>query len=268
MKAKIIKHKCSSLAVSLLFQCLAVLFSLQATLINAAEPTPLTPLHLTLARQLHENVPTTQNNYRHTEQISMPSDGSSLGFTMFADCSGLAIALLDRASSPTRSLMSISPKRNRPLAEDFVRSIQEKRGFQQVKTIESIQPGDLIAWEFTWDLDKKIAKDTGHVMLIDTLPVKVENRAPFVPNTTQYELFVIDSSTMHHDPHDTRVQADGSKIKGLGRGKPRLYVSVEGEIIGFANNFANAMFQPLNPTWAQYSTGKSKTGAVGRPVYQ
>jgi hypothetical protein len=253
---------------NLLLQCLAVFFILYAQSVNAADTAPNVPLHLTLARELQANVPTNQNNYRHTEQISMPSDSLGQDYKMFADCSGLAIALLDRAASPARSLMTIPDKRKRPLAEDFVNSIQNSRGFQKINTIGSIKPGDIIAWEFTYDIDKKIAKNTGHVMLIDTLPVKVENRPPLVPGTSQYEIYVIDSSQGHHDPQDTRVQADGSKIQGLGRGKLRLYSTPSGEIVGFANNFANAMFQPFNPDWAQYSTGKSKIGAIGRAIYQ
>jgi hypothetical protein len=225
-------------------------------------------LHLTLARELQANVPTNQNSYRHTEHISMPSDSPAQDYTMFADCSGLAIALLDRAASPARSLMTIPDKRKRPLAEDFVQSIQSSSGFQKISTIDNIKPGDIVAWEFTHDIDKKIAQTTGHVMLIDTQPVKVENRAPFVPGTSQYEIYVIDSSRTHHDPQDTRVQADGSKIQGLGRGKLRLYSTQSGEIVGFANNFANAMFQPFNPDWAQYSTGKSKIGEIGRAMYR
>jgi hypothetical protein len=255
------------LANKLLSTCLAIILICFVPLARGADLAASAPLHLTLARQLLENVAPSHNEYRHTEQISLPSDGVSKGFAMYADCSGLAIALLDRASSPARSLMSVQTPRQRPLAEDFVHSIQGAQGFNKITTIERIQPGDLIAWKFTLDIDKKIAKDTGHVMLIDTVPVKIENRAPFVPNTTQYELFVIDSSRSYHDPHDTRVQADGSRIKGLGRGKLRLYVSADNEIVGFANNFTNAMFQPLDPAWAHYSTGKSKIGAIGRPLY-
>ena len=262
-----IYHTRQSFANKLLSQCLAVVLVVIAPLANGADPAPIIPMHLTLARQLLENVAPSHNEYRHTEKISLPSDGLSKGFTMYADCSGLAIALLDRAASPSRSLMSIPKPRQRPLAEDFVHSIQDTRGFQQITNIDRIELGDLIAWKFTLEIDKKIAKDTGHVMVIDTIPVKIENRAPFVPNTTQYEVFVIDSSKSYHDPHDTRVQADGSKIKGLGRGKLRLYVSADHEIVGFANNFTNAMFQPLNSAWAQYSTGKSKVGAIGRPLY-
>lgn len=255
------------LANNLLSTCLAMVLVCIAPLVRGVDPAASAPLHLTLARQLLENVAPSHNEYRHTEQISLPSDRVSKGFAMYADCSGLAIALLDRAASPARSLMAVQKPRQRPLAEDFVHSIQGAHGFQQITNIERIQPGDLIAWKFTLDSDKKIAKDTGHVMLIDTIPVKIENRAPFVPNTTQYELFVIDSSKSYHDPHDTRVQADGSKIKGLGRGKLRLYVSTDNEIVGFANNFTNAMFQPFDPAWAQYSTGKSKIGSIGRPLY-
>ena len=224
-------------------------------------------LHVLLARDLQENVPASHNSYQHAERISLPSDAPTQPYTMYADCSGLAIALLDRAQSLARQRMQFLKGHKRPYAEDFVRSIQQAKGFTRIFSVGNIQPGDIIAWEFQFEGDKKIAKDTGHVMIIDSLPTLIVSRPPVIPETTQLELSVIDSSRNYHDPMDTRVQPDGTKIHGIGRGSIRLYVSTEGEIVGFANNFKSAMFQPFNPQWSQYSTGKSKIGAIGRPDY-
>jgi len=222
------------------------------------------PQHLLLARELQTHVVASENSYQHSENISLPSDTPAQQYTMFADCSGLVIALLDRAQSPARQRMSLLHGHKRPLAEDFVRSIQQAHGFTRITSINNVHPGDIIAWEFQWDGDKKIAKDTGHVMIVDSTPALIADAPPLVADTTQYELFVIDSSRNYHDPGDTRIQSDGKRIQGLGRGKIRLYVSTEGEIVGYANNFKAAMFQPFDPKWAQFSTGKSKIGAIGR----
>jgi|GEM_PF-1691216 len=224
------------------------------------------PQHLVLVRDLLANVAPNQNSYNHTERISIPNDHSSNGYAMYADCSGLAIALLDLAGSPTRSHMKMPGHHHRPLAEDFVKSIRSESGFERINNITEIKAGDIIAWEFEWDLDKKIAKDTGHVMLVDSLPTLVENQLPYVPNTRQYDVYVIDSARNYHDPKDTRLQKDGARIYGLGKGRIRLYVTTTNEIIGFANNTEKAIFQPLDPSWSNYTSGKSKIGAIGRPM--
>jgi hypothetical protein len=78
----------------------ALFLILTAHPVKATETAPEPPQHLTLARQLQANVAPNQNSYRHSEQISLPQDGPTKGYTMFADCSGLVIALLDQPHLP------------------------------------------------------------------------------------------------------------------------------------------------------------------------
>jgi hypothetical protein len=76
------------LANKLLSKCLAIVLVCIAPLARGADPAPSAPLHLTLARQLLENVALSHNEYRHTEQISLPSDGVSKA----SQCMPIALA--------------------------------------------------------------------------------------------------------------------------------------------------------------------------------
>lgn len=196
------------------------------------------PKHLMLARELLVNVSKDKNRYTHTDQISFPSDRFSSGYAMNADCSGFVAAFLSRSASVTlNQMVKVTGNRTRPLSEDFTLSILKERGFKRVNRIEDVRPGDIFAWEFSNFLDAKAARNTGHTMIIDTIPKKIKSRGPVLENTEQYKIWVIDSSRGPHGPDDTRRQDKEEEIDGLGRGRFRLYVDDQGNIIGYAKNF-------------------------------
>lgn len=226
------------------------------------------PKHLSLARELLQNVPKEKNRYSHTDQISFPTEVFASGYSMNADCSGFVSALLSRASSPTlNQMIKVRPSRTRPLSEDFTLSIIREKGFKRIDRVDEISLGDIFAWEFSNFLDAKAAKNTGHTMIIDSTPKKIKPRNPFIENTEQYEVWVIDSSRGTHGPDDTRKQDKDEEIDGLGRGRFRLYADKDGIIVGFAKNFKNSKFHSLSESHSKFSEDKPKIGAVGRPVY-
>ncbi len=61
--------------------------------------------------------------------------------------------------------MAISMAMRQAQADDFVRSIQAEEGFTHITNVAQLQAGDVIAWEFALEDDKR--EVTGHVMLID-----------------------------------------------------------------------------------------------------
>jgi hypothetical protein len=58
--------------------------------------------------------------------------------------------------------------------------------------------------------------------------------APVEPDTSQYELEVIDSASTGHGPGDTRHHANGTRTTGVGRGVLRLYARPDDTIAGYA----------------------------------
>lgn len=226
------------------------------------------PRHLDLARELVQNVPKENNRYTHTDQISFPSDVFSRGYSMNADCSGLVYSLLGRARSESLGLMikTVGSKK-RPLSEDFALSILKEKGFERIKHIKNVRPGDIFAWEWDNFLDNKATGNTGHTMMIDSVPKKIKPRNPIIPNTEQFELWVIDSSEAIWGPDDTRNIGKDEKLQGIGRGRFRVYVTTDGAIAGFARNFKEAKFASLTEEFKHLSQNKPRVGFIGRPIY-
>jgi hypothetical protein len=109
-----------------------------------------------------------------------------------------------------------------------VQAIESQRGFQRVRTITAVRPGDLIAIAFPPG-----SGATGHVMIADSDPARRAGSAPMVPGLRQYELAVMDSSHSGHGFDDTRMRA-GAHQTGVGRGTLRLYVMPGGTIGGYS----------------------------------
>lgn len=76
--------------------------------------------------------------------------------------------------------------------------------------------------------------------------------APYVPNTTQYVVEVIDSSRSGHGPTDTRLREDGTWQDGVGIGIFRLYADATGTIVGY--------------TWSTYTTSVYYDQTTRHPV--
>jgi hypothetical protein len=107
------------------------------------------PPHLTLARQVVDNIQPEDNTYVLGGQIvKFPGDLFSSKYSMRADCSGFLQAIFQRANYFTHSQMAFvksAAGRTRHTAEDFVLSIETEKGFKQIKGVQNIQPGDLLA---------------------------------------------------------------------------------------------------------------------------
>ena len=114
-------------------------------------------------------------------------------------------------------------------ASEWWEAIAEENGFQRFKSITEVQPGDMIAIKYNDG-----SKDTGHIMLVDGEPQRMEAVSPIERRTEQYRVAVIDSSASGHGPADTRHKADGGFTGGIGKGDIRLYANREGRIVGYA----------------------------------
>jgi hypothetical protein len=228
------------------------------------------PKYVALARELVENTKPENNRYSLGSQfVSFPGDVLSSKHAVRADCSGLLLALLERAEFSTQSRMEYLPgkvkRRARPAAEDFVYSIEAEKGFVRIRDARNIKPGDLLAHAMLNVEDQRETATTGHVFLIDSAPRLIEPRAPIVAGTQQFEVSVIDSNDEYLGPDDTRLADPSNKIKGLGRGSIRIYLDLNGELVGWAKTFKTATkFYSYDPRFP--SDTKARKAAVGRPI--
>jgi len=159
-----------------------------------------------------------------------------------------------------------------PLAATYHDKIDtEATGWTKITKVTSIVPGDIIAVKY---LDGSSV--SGHVMIAEDAPFLRIATKPFIANTSQYEVDILDSTSSPHGTADTRVLANGTTDTGAGRGTIRIYADAAGAITGYtwSTSTGSAYYTPnlrhlvvgrLSPHSAQKTTGNGQPGNPGNP---
>jgi hypothetical protein len=154
-----------------------------------------------------------------------------------ADCSGLINALLIHSKFFSEEQLNKNLGSNRPLAKHYHDAIIHQRGFKEITKIDEVRSGDIIAIKYPPG-----SGNSGHVMLIASLPLKRNPTEPVVKNSIQYEIDIIDSSASGHGASDSRRLDSGKYREGLGKGVYRIFTDEKGLFIGHS--------------WSVYPTSK------------
>jgi hypothetical protein len=189
----------------------------------AAEP----PKHLAAAIDLLGRLDLNNTSYRHNDpQVTWQGTCQS-----HADCSGFLDALLMHCYGYSKEDFKRWFDSHRPSARRYHDAIAGQRGFQEIRQLAEVQPGDILAIKYL-----KQRENTGHVMLVAGQPRRIASKAPVVTDTAQWEVPVIDSSHTGHGLADTRHHRgrNGKDHDGLGRGVFRIYAGSQGEVVGFS----------------------------------
>jgi hypothetical protein len=188
-----------------------------------ARPDP----HVATAVRLVEQLDLVNTDYAHGAG-TITWTGTVASHT---DCSGFIDHLLMHADGLTPDDFKRWFGRRRPTAERYHDAIVEGRGFTQLGSVAELRPGDLIAIKYLTRHD-----NTGHIMLVIEAPRRMNPTPPYVDNTQQWSVPVIDSSETGHGPTDTRHKRGegGRDHDGLGRGVFRLYAGTQGQVAGFS----------------------------------
>ena len=132
--------------------------------------------------------------------------------------------------------------------------ITKEIGFKQIKLIQDVLPGDMMAIRYL------VRKDhTGHAMLVSGTPKKRRATNPLVQYTEQWEVKVIDAFLSAHGPTDARYRKgnDDRDHGGLGEGILRVYADKEGKIAGYSwSTLSTSMF--VEPTKEHLVIGRLK----------
>jgi len=192
------------------------------------------PKHLQDVRQLQENVLSRHNSYRHRDQIvTWRGTDGALKYICHADCSGLIDALLEHSYGLTKSrLYAWLGGNNRPLAKNYYRAIMGQGGFQRIPTIQQVRPGDLIAMEFLPGASDP-ENDTGHILVVDTLPQKIQSDSLQKNGMVQWSVGLIDCTSHGHGKDDSRYR-NGAYQPGIGKGFFALYTDQNGSFLGYS----------------------------------
>jgi hypothetical protein len=222
------------------------------------------PKHLKIARDFVANTLQENNTYSNSRIFTkMPGDLFASKYIVHTDCSGFVSDVFDRSKSGVMSQIRTMAGRNRHDTSDFYSSIVASEAFIRLKKVVDLQPGDVVMWLFA----NKIFGLHGHILFVDSAPVKIEPYAPVIDGLDQYEVWIIDSAERARSADDTRYVSDpkiraenlshgvefgvtpSPDYKGVGRGHIRLYADAVGEIKGVAYGFSNARFHPQDSDW-------------------
>ena len=186
--------------------------------------------HLKAGEEIVGGIQPEHNEYSYSEiSLQWKGENGATEYAAHCDCSGFVTLLLEHVYGYTPTQMLKWTGHRRPVAKVLHDVIEAEHGFKQIKLLNDMRPGDLIAIKYLDD-----SKDTGHVMIVAEVPRPHETTAPRVPQTKQWEVDVIDSSKSGHGKDDTRHKADKTFNTGVGRGTLRLYTTANGEIAGYS----------------------------------
>ena len=158
-------------------------------------------------------------------------NGQATKYASHADCSGFVDSLFTHTYGYTKEDYKNWFGKNRPTAAAYHDTIVAEKGFARIERVQDLHPGDLIAVKYL-----KRKDNTGHVMLADGKPQRMEAKHPIVAGTEQWEVKIIDSSESGHGTTDTRHHKgeNGKDHTGLGEGVLRIYSHANGQVAGWA----------------------------------
>jgi hypothetical protein len=223
------------------------------------------PKYLQLAREFVANTQQANNGYSNSKVFTrMPTDSLGTEYVVSTDCSGFVADMFRRAGGDVLAQLKTLKPRSRPLTPDFHASIQGQEAFRKITQVQDMQIGDVAVWQY---LNAAGHQLPGHILFIDSVPVKIEPRNPIVEGLDQYEFALIDASQEAKSRDDTRYVSDpglraanrakgkergtmaSPNHKGVGRGHMRFYADREGNIKGAAFGFSPAKFHANGADW-------------------
>ena len=223
------------------------------------------PKHLQLARDFVTNTKQENNAYSNSKVYTrMPGDLFAKEYVVSTDCSGFVEDMFRRSGGEVLAQLMTQKLKTRHSLLDYHASMQREEAFIRVMKVTEIQPGDVAAWRYLNMADHQLP---GHILFVDSVPVKIKPRKPLVEGLEQYEFALIDTSQEAKSKDDTRYVSDeglrdaneargkergtvaSPNYKGVGRGHMRFYADSEGNIKGAAFSFGAAKFHANGGDW-------------------
>ncbi len=162
-------------------------------------------------------------HYQHGDQIVRWADQEhGISAISLSDCSGFMNALFRETYGFSHEIFLTWSGTERPLAKTYHQLIETQNQFQNIETLNEVQPGDVVAVEYRDGSD-----DTGHVMLVTSYPFEVK--------LNEWNVEIIDSSKSGHGNTDSRYDPIEHHFRdGLGKGTLRIFSNDQKKIIGHA----------------------------------
>jgi hypothetical protein len=222
------------------------------------------PKYLSIARDFVANTKPDNNSYRNDHGYTKkPGDFLASDWVVSTDCSGFVADMLRRGDTGVIENMETKKFRNRDSLIDMHKAIKDGSTFKTLTKVTDLQPGDVVAWLYRGGAHNL----PGHILFVDTAPVKADGGKLQQDGLTMYEMYIIDTSQEAKSKDDTRYVKDqelrddneakgkqggttaSKNYKGVGRGKIRLYADANGTLQGVAFGYANSKFHSVPSEW-------------------
>src|SRR5436853_5356390 len=144
--------------------------------------------HLDWARLLVTEVQPENTSYQHKQGfIKWKGDNGAEFAESRTDCSGFLNALVERSYGLTPNDFERWLGKRRPLASEYHDAIVQSHRFLLITRASKVRPGDVIAIRYPPGTNE----NTGHIMIVESVPVRRNNSKPEIENTQQWEVSVI-----------------------------------------------------------------------------
>ncbi len=114
-----------------------------------------------------------------------------------------------------------------PQPGHYAKAIEAENNFKQIISLHELQPGDFIAIRY----DKE--KDSGHLMMVNAVPKRHQANAPFLDESFQWLVEIIDLTSEPHGEGDPRYRKGGKHEGGFAKANFRFYVDGYGRPLGY-----------------------------------
>jgi hypothetical protein len=207
------------------------------------------PLHMALAEDIFSQLLPENNVYGAKPTAVRLKTGGDPAIN-HSVCSTFLVALLTSAghyNDQTLEHWFNRPDSDQITAADIYTAFSHGRGVTIDASIKEVKVGDIIAISYLLPdaVASAVESDhpdgrtgtahapTGHVMLVDALPVKLNNHdSPSGFSGHAYAVSVLDCSAFPHGQGDTRTRPDAAKT-GLGKGTIRLLTGESDQVVGY-----------------------------------
>jgi hypothetical protein len=180
--------------------------------------------------------------YKHTDG---PVNWGPKDYISITDCSGFVNALLKQSYQLPLDWHPKMHSVKRMNALGYYQMINDGFFFNKINNIKNAKIGDFISFRIL--PGTSITKNSGHVMLINGLPIPIKSSEPYIKDTIQWIVNIIDQSGAH-GPNDTRHL---DNTTGLGSGYLRLYTNHQGILTGYTwstqpiSKYMDQNFRPI-----------------------
>lgn len=192
------------------------------------------PAHLTWAVLLVDNILPEHNEYGTSPHyIYWEGVNGATRYENRTQCNSLLTRLLMQAYGWTSTDIRSWLGSTSPSAALYHDAIAAENGWDLIPLLSDVQPGDVLGIRYPSG-----GSVSGHVATVVEAPVLRTATAPFISNTLQFEVLVVDSTASAHGDTDTRRQTDPWDA-GVGMGVMRLYTDDQLQIVGHTWSLSN-----------------------------